>query len=358
MGRIKQFIFKDVKNEDESSKPAIVLRLAAIGMMAYCFLLAVSVAWGSNDEILMFSVPCFMLYGTVFWLTYQERVKAAAYGLNVLTIIWILLCIHTYGWDLGVQHFLFVLILIDFFLQIWKISTKLIYVAALCSLRIALFFYCRFNQPLVQMAVMEVYYYQVVNTISIFAMVSCCGCLINSNFLNMEQKLLETNKKLRHLAGTDSLTQLMNRMCMVDYVKQQMKKTDNEKGMSVAIGDIDYFKQFNDTYGHECGDAVLKTLAELFKKSMQPYGAVARWGGEEFLFLFKESNGDEAYVILSQLRSEVKKLDVDYDGLKLKVNMTFGLVEIDKNQSFDASIREADDLLYYGKERGRDQIVY
>lgn len=63
MGKIKRFIFKDVENEDESSKPAIVLRLAAIGMMAYCFLLAASVAWARNYEILMFTVPCFMLYG-------------------------------------------------------------------------------------------------------------------------------------------------------------------------------------------------------------------------------------------------------------------------------------------------------
>ena len=115
---------------------------------------------------------------------------------------------------------------------------------------------------------------------------------------------------------------------------------------------------FNDTYGHECGDAVLKTLAELFQKVMHPYGAVARWGGEEFLFLFSESNGDEAYMILNGLRDEIKSLEVEYGDLRLKVTMTFGLVEIDRARSLDESIREADQLLYNGKENGRDRIVY
>lgn len=355
---IKNFLFQDVKNENESSKPAIVLRLASAGMMVYFLLMAAGTMASGSFGMLKFIVPCFILYGIVFALTYYEHVKDAAYGLNLFTIAWLILCLYNYGWDLGVQHFLFVLILINFFLPYWGLRFKLVYVAATCTLRIALFFYCNVHEPQIQIPVDICYYYQVVNTVSIFMIISGYGCLISSNFLEMEKKLIETNRKLRHQAGTDPLTQLMNRLCMVEYANEQILGNGNEKGISVAIGDIDHFKIFNDTYGHECGDAVLKTLAGLFQKVMQPYGAAARWGGEEFLFLFNESNGDEAYIILCSLRDEIKKLEVQYGTMRLKVTMTFGLVEIDRRRSFDDSIRAADQLLYQGKEGGRDRIVY
>lgn len=358
LASIKEFIFRDVENENESSKPAIVLRLASAGMMGYFLFMAVGILHSGSFEMLAFAVPCFLLYGAVFALTYYGYVPAAAYGLNLLTITWIVLCLYNYGWNLGVQHFLFVLILINFFLPYWALSTKLVYVGAMCVLRIAMFFYCNSHVPQILIPINIGYYYQVVNTVSIFIIISSYGCLISSNFLEMEKKLVETNKKLRHQAGTDPLTQLMNRLFMIEYANRQLSKLENEKGISVAIGDIDHFKVFNDTYGHECGDAVLKTLAELFQKVMKPYGAVGRWGGEEFLFFFKESNGDEAYIVLCQLREEIKKLEVKYDNLRLKVTMTFGLVEIDRMSSLDDSIREADQLLYQGKENGRDQIVY
>lgn len=355
---IKNYLFRDVKNENESSKPAIVLRLASAGMMVYFLLMAAGTLTSGSFGMLMFIVPCFILYGIVFRLTYRGHVKDAAYGLNLFTIAWLILCLYNYGWDLGVQHFLFVLILINFFLPYWGLRFKLVYAAAMCTLRIALFFYCNVHVPQMQIPENIRYYYQIVTTVSIFMIISGYGCLISSNFLEMEKKLVETNKKLRHLAGTDPLTQLMNRLYMIEYAGGQILGNGNGKGISVAIGDIDHFKIFNDTYGHECGDVVLKTLAELFKKVMKPYGAVARWGGEEFLFLFNESNGDEAYIILCGLRDEIKKLEVQYGTMRLKVTMTFGLVEIDRRRSFDDGIREADKLLYQGKEGGRDRIVY
>lgn len=353
----KNLIFRDVKDENESNKPAIILRLASGGMMGYFLLMAAGVFPSGSLKILAFAVPCFLLYGAVFYCTYHERVKAAAYGLNLLTVLWVIISLYQFGWDLGVQHFLFVLILIDFFLPYWSLRAKLFYVAVMCALRIAMFYYCTLHEPLIHTPLNIGYYYQIVNTISIYAIIASYGCLVSSNFLEMEKKLMETNKKLRHQAGTDPLTQLMNRLCMIQYAGSHLSGS-HEKGVSVAIGDIDHFKKFNDTYGHECGDAVLKTLAELFQKVMQPYGAVARWGGEEFLFLFTESNGDEAYIILSKLRDEIKKLEVRYATMHLKVTMTFGLVEIDRTRTFDDNIREADELLYMGKEGGRDRIIY
>lgn len=355
---VQSFLFRDVRNEDESSKPAIELRLAALGMLGYFLFMAAGIFWSRDCKMLAFTAPYFLLYGAVFACTYYEQVRIAAYGLNLLTVFYIVAGIYYFGWNLGVQHFLFVLILVDFFLPYWRLSIKLVFAGAMCMLRIGLFYYCRQWEPQIVVPADVIFYYQVVNTVSIFIMISIYGCLISSNFLAMEKKLIETNKKLRYQAGTDPLTRLMNRLHMMEYAAVQMERTDCEKGISVAIGDIDHFKVFNDTYGHECGDVVLKTLAGLFEKVMQPYGAVARWGGEEFLFLFPECNGDEAFMILSDLQHEIRRMEVEYHDLRLKVTMTFGLAEIDRMRSLDESIREADQLLYTGKENGRDQIVY
>lgn len=355
---MQSFLFRDVRNEDESSKPAIELRLAALGMLGYFLFMAAGIFWSRDCKMLEFTVPYFLLYGAVFAFTYYEQVRIAAYGLNLLTIFYIVAGIYYFGWNLGIQHFLFVLILVDFFLPYWRLSIKLVFAGAVCVLRIGLFYYCRQWEPRIVIPEDIIFYYQIVNTVCIFIMISIYGCLVSSNFLAMEKKLIETNKKLRHQAGTDPLTQLMNRLHLMEYAAVQMKRTDCEKGISVAIGDIDHFKVFNDTYGHACGDAVLKTLAELFKRVMQPYGVAARWGGEEFLFLFPESNGDEAFLILSDLQDKIRRMEVEYHDLRLNVTMTFGLAEIDRMGSFDESIREADQLLYTGKENGRDQIVY
>ena len=126
----------------------------------------------------------------------------------------------------------------------------------------------------------------------------------------------------------------------------------------ITIGDIDFFKKVNDTYGHECGDEVLRTLAAVFKKEMEGHGVVARWGGEEFIFVFEGVNGDEAMVLLDHLQRAIRDTVINYEGLQLKVTMTFGLVEYNTKLRLDENINIADERLYIGKEKGRDRIIY
>ena len=117
-------------------------------------------------------------------------------------------------------------------------------------------------------------------------------------------------------------------------------------------------KSVNDTYGHECGDEVLRRLARLFDEKTRGIGAVARWGGEEFLFLFENMNGDEAWTALSGIQRNLNKLEIPYGEQVLHVTMTFGLSEYDFKRSLDENIKLADDKLYQGKEGGRDRIIY
>ena len=128
--------------------------------------------------------------------------------------------------------------------------------------------------------------------------------------------------------------------------------------LTVAIGDIDFFKHINDTYGHDAGDYVLETIAKIMNEFMESKGMVARWGGEEFLFSFENINGDYAFEEMSKLLHLIERYEFSFNGTPIKVTMTFGLEEYDDNLGVDKVISKADEKLYMGKEQGRNRVIY
>ena len=165
-------------------------------------------------------------------------------------------------------------------------------------------------------------------------------------------------RSLRLLVECDALTGLYNRR-LGDRRLQRAAKRAADYGMDYCVGicDIDFFKKVNDTYGHEAGDAVLKTVARVLKHNMTGKQlTVARWGGEEFLLLFENCKLPAAYKILQQIHAQIHETTVDHEGQSIRVTMSMGLVQADRNASEDAMLGAADTLLYYCKEHGRDQI--
>lgn len=164
-------------------------------------------------------------------------------------------------------------------------------------------------------------------------------------------------KALRSLVETDILTGLNNRRSG-EKLLSQAQKSSIKQGVDfhVAIGDIDDFKHVNDTYGHECGDVVLKEISKLMKKSMLGKGFAARWGGEEFLLVFKGMDLDAASDVLSGFLGEVRKKEIPFNDQIVKVTMTFGIVTGDAER-LERIVSEADKKLYYGKNNGKNQIV-
>ena len=171
----------------------------------------------------------------------------------------------------------------------------------------------------------------------------------------MGRNLNNLQISLRRLIERDVLTGLYNR-------RSAEKRIDEieESGVRycVAIGDIDHFKKFNDTFGHECGDVVLREVAHLLNDGMnKTEGFVARWGGEEFLLVFVNQNIDEAKDTLLLIRQALHDKDVEYEGQIHKVTMTFGAAEKEEGVAINHLIRAADDKLYEGKQGGRDRVI-
>ncbi|MBE5872185.1 MAG: diguanylate cyclase [Lachnospiraceae bacterium] len=161
------------------------------------------------------------------------------------------------------------------------------------------------------------------------------------------------NGDLGKLINCDPLTELFNRRAGRARLARLM---DSQEDVTIVMGDIDYFKQINDTYGHECGDMVLKKVAELIRNQMESRGFAARWGGEEFLLVYKknrEITTDKVHLLLEEIRST----SFEYDGERFHITMTFGIQECAEGLDMDGTIRLADEKLYYGKETGRNRII-
>ena len=179
----------------------------------------------------------------------------------------------------------------------------------------------------------------------------------HDEFGDIGRSALSMQNSLRHLIEQDALTGLYNRRSanrrMIHVVSKAEQK---QQPFAICIGDIDFFKKVNDTYGHDAGDEVLKTVADTLREHMLTCGFVARWGGEEFLLVFDHMDAEKAGKSLNALLEKIRKLRIPYGDLVISVTMTFGVANGDH---FDISklLKDADDKLYYGKENGRNRVI-
>ncbi|MGZ9721245.1 diguanylate cyclase [Rhizobium miluonense] len=174
--------------------------------------------------------------------------------------------------------------------------------------------------------------------------------------LNVET--LTQLKQLRAAAASDYLTGLYNRRYFYDHGPKLVNEClRSQRPSSVAILDIDHFKNLNDTYGHEIGDQVLKAVAgrlqSLFEGSEN---LLSRLGGEEFAILFTEMNSRAATALCDEVRLSLASLKVHADDEELSVTVSIGVAEIAGYESFDNYLNAADQFLYMAKHNGRNQV--
>lgn len=163
---------------------------------------------------------------------------------------------------------------------------------------------------------------------------------------------------LRDLVQRDSLTGLYNRHYGEIWMKQVKEEAkDTGEPFSIAIADIDFFKKFNDCYGHDCGDMVLRKVSELLQTQVGRQGYVSRWGGEEFLIIFKRFTLEESVNFTEEIREKLHRTELRYHNDGFHVTLTIGVAAGDSEKSIESMVKCADCALYEGKRNGRDQVV-
>lgn len=171
-----------------------------------------------------------------------------------------------------------------------------------------------------------------------------------------EQEISAAYEKIDLMSKTDHLTKLSNRRDIFERMQKEEQQGASTV-YSVVICDIDHFKTVNDTYGHSTGDKVLIKIAELLRNAVGPEDSVARWGGEEFLLLLKNTEDNKAYGIMEKLRSSIENESFLEGNNRISITMTFGICLFDGTTSFENCIARADKALYQGKKSGRNKVV-
>lgn len=165
---------------------------------------------------------------------------------------------------------------------------------------------------------------------------------------------MEKEAQLRRLATTDMLTELSNRSRFNTVLKSELSRQQRyARPFSLIMLDIDYFKNINDSYGHDVGDQVLVELAHLLKSNLRKADCCARWGGEEFVLLAPETSLDQAVRLADKIRAEIKHATFPMQG---GVTASFGVVEVHSQESFKSVMKRVDSALYLAKDKGRDQV--
>jgi diguanylate cyclase (GGDEF)-like protein len=168
----------------------------------------------------------------------------------------------------------------------------------------------------------------------------------------------ELSQKNEQLAMSDPLTRLLNRRGMRTHLDHEYSRLQRSKEpLSVLLCDIDHFKHVNDKYFHDGGDFVLESLSAFFVQQIRQQDIVARWGGEEFLFLLPNTNSNDAFLLAEKIRKQVENETIHYKNNAIKVTLSIGVNEVKPNESVDQAINNADHLLYLAKNRGRNQTV-
>ncbi|MBT3755957.1 MAG: diguanylate cyclase [Candidatus Cloacimonetes bacterium] len=172
-------------------------------------------------------------------------------------------------------------------------------------------------------------------------------------------ELQAANKNLKKLSRRDTLTKLPNRRDLIEHLQYNIHRYERyQQSFSVILADIDDFKMINDTYGHNAGDLVLRELSHLFTNFGRKQDTVGRWGGEEFLFILvsvTENNG--AMLVAKKIRSHIEDHTFRYKDNEIKITLTFGVSTYNSHLSLDEIIKQADDALYKGKEKGKNCII-
>lgn len=193
--------------------------------------------------------------------------------------------------------------------------------------------------------------------------------LLSKDLKNHSGEVSALSKKVRKLeteleaakkeSKEDFLTKLYNRRALDDFMdikEAEFKRYD--RNFSVVMFDLDKFKDVNDTFGHDAGDAVLSAFAKILKKECRTVDVVGRYGGEEFLALLSETDTAGGAIFAEKVRKHVEKARFMYKGQRISVTVSSGVSERKNHVSLSATVNSSDEYLYIAKTNGRNRVEY
>ena len=165
--------------------------------------------------------------------------------------------------------------------------------------------------------------------------------------------------RTKYLSLTDELTELPNRRCFeAEFNKEFLRAQRYKNNLTLVMFDIDHFKQVNDTYGHQCGDYILKQVSKAALQTFRQTDTVYRVGGEEFMVILTETDIDQCIIPLERFRKTIETLFIDFNNQNINITVSIGACQYTPDiQTKEQLIEKADSALYKAKNSGRNKTV-
>lgn len=335
------------KNDINSRKRLVVGIVALAGILVHSFYAFKYYQIGLTGLSIANAVSVAIWLGG--WV--MNRQGFSFYTVIILTLeimIHVFICVTLVGWDAGYQNYLFGVI--PFILFNNRLSGKLVgIVAATTTLFFIILYLYSKEWTTYQLSEADTTLFYVINSIVGFFALSVSG--IHYKYV--------TSRSLEHvysLANTDELTSLSNRR-KGKAVLNSWIYGEQFRPLSIIVCDIDNFKDINDRFGHDAGDAIIQQISEYLIKATRETEVVARWGGEEFMIGLPYAAKSQAEMVAERIRQAVEEATFSYKRITIRTTMTFGIAEYTEGQTLDEWLKEADMNLYKGKQLGKNQVI-
>lgn len=361
--KIRDLINKEIKEENEPKETAVLVRVLCLIDIFFLSVHAFLEMPVQGTYVGLGFLAMTVLLWFVFFASYRIKMRHLVFVYYMALVVNAAVLVVMLGLSLMFQAQFYIMFMMFFYRAGGTAHERVMSIFLSAVILLSLVVYVRHFGSYLPVDLSLTMYHAItwICTVYILAKSAAIAYFFRLKFSASEEKIIKYSKKLEMLATTDPLTKLQNRRGMINHIEQYVagiNKGSQEELLTIAIGDIDFFKHINDTYGHEVGDYVLETLAKIMNEFMEGKGMVARWGGEEFLFSLEGINGDYAFEEISKLLHLIERYEFSYEGTPIKVTMTFGLEEYDDHSGIDRVISKADEKLYMGKEQGRNRVIY
>ena len=166
--------------------------------------------------------------------------------------------------------------------------------------------------------------------------------------------------RTKYLSITDELTGLSNRRCFDNTLEKEfLRALRYNNKLTLVMFDIDHFKTVNDTYGHPCGDYILKEVANAALQTFRKTDTVFRFGGEEFVVILTETDIKQSEIPLERFRKTIETLDLTYQNQQINITVSIGACQLDQSiGNKEEFLQKADTALYDAKNSGRNKVVF
>lgn len=323
---------------------AFLAHLAFVGIFSALSLL----------PLVIYNLFSVCLYALTYHLTRLNHYRAVVSLVHVEICLYVTVSTCFLGWEFGSPLYLIALASIVYFCPFRNKMIPYLFSLAEIFIFVILKIYTLHHPPVYQYSEFIMFWFYMLNSVAAFTLMIYAAFISKLSAIMVQQSLTENNTLLQDMVNHDTLTGLLSRNHFLATYEEYIEK---KIPITLVLSDIDNFKRVNDTYGHDCGDAILSGIASIMSNQTPDNVLIYRWGGEEFVMMLPNYSDSRTQRLVEKVRISIAAKNFKYRTETLKITMTFGISSTKESLDLNELIRLADKRLYYGKQCGKNMVI-